>query len=423
MRTLPILMILFSSIGLFGGGRSLILKFESEHQFNNVSGNFHIIDHEQIPGKPVFRVEVDSTLGDDALVSEFYAIEGIISAEKNQKSHVIGATAAAIIDARPIMVLDARPIMVLDARPIMVLDDSERSMLANNEFANDPLFGQSFFNQIGAYEAIGHSTGAGVTVAVLDTGVDMDHPFLAGNLSPYGHDFVDEDPIADEERTGLDSNENGQFDEGWGHGTHIAGIIAMIAPNANILPVRVIDGDGSGDLFDILQGLEYAVDQGAKVINMSLSIPEPSSLLTEWIYELRKKKVLVVTSAGNKGSTDLLFPSNEASTITVGSVNSFDQLSAFSNYGANLDVVAPGENVLSCHPGDGTFIERSGTSISAPMAAAQAALILEHKPNINYHALRDRIRNTSRDVDAHNSGYEGLVGKGVINLPDSLGIK
>ena len=124
------------------------------------------------------------------------------------------------------------------------------------------------------------TTGAGITVAVIDTGVDATHPTLAGVVTP-GRDFVDGDAIATDSANGVDENLNGVVDEAAGHGTHVAGIVHMIAPAAKIMPVRALDSDGNADTFRVAEGMIWAADHGAQVLNLSLGQPDLSTLLKQ----------------------------------------------------------------------------------------------------------------------------------------------
>lgn len=138
------------------------------------------------------------------------------------------------------------------------------------------------------------ATGAGTVVAVLDTGVDAAHPMLAGRLLP-GYDLIDDDPDPLDVANGVDDDGDGLVDEAYGHGTFVAGVVAQIAPDAAILPVRVLDADGRAELHTVIEGIDLAIEQGANVINMSFGLlgdhePRPlkealkrgSTLMSSW---------------------------------------------------------------------------------------------------------------------------------------------
>lgn len=228
-----------------------------------------------------------------------------------------------------------------------------------------------------------------VKIAIVDTGVQPDHPDLRGKLL-QGYDFVDND------NTPSDGN---------GHGTHVAGIaaavtnngigIAGMAPLASILPVRVLDNSGSGDLANVARGIVYAAQQGAQVINLSLGAPVSSSTLESAIQYAWSRGAVIVAAAGNEGTSRLNYPAAYANVIAVASTNERDQKSGFSNYGQWVEVAAPGENILSTYPG-GYYAYLSGTSMAAPHVAGLAGLLAaQGRTNVQ---IRNAILSTSDPV-------------------------
>ena len=259
--------------------------------------------------------------------------------------------------------------------------------------------------------------GAGVTVAVLDTSVDLTHPALAGRLVS-GYDFVDMD---------ADPGEVGAPDQNvvYGHGTHVAGLVALVAPEARIMPVRVLDSDGVGNIWVIAEALAYAVnpdgdlntDDGVDVINLSLSTDHHTHLLAEIEDDVTcsdddqneddegclagqsQHGAVVVAAAGNSGSSTPEYPAAEgvAGSLAVGASTPADTLASFSNYGPWVHVTAPGENILSSVPG-GEYGVWSGTSMATPLAAGQAALVRAADPGLDAAAVVKRIIETSADI-------------------------
>ncbi len=256
------------------------------------------------------------------------------------------------------------------------------------------------------------SRGEGVRVAVLDTGIDADHPALAGVLarradgSLLGRDFVDDDANPAEEGS--------RIDLGWGHGTHVAGLVALAAPAARIMPVRVLDRAGRGNAWVLAEALAWAVDpdgnprtdDGAHLVNLSLGTTRPTALLktvAELVscefgdddddYEdpgfdddrLRCElghRAAVLAAAGNSGSADeRIYPAAEEvkGTRAVAAGNAQQQLAAFSNSGGWIKLAAPGEAIISTVPGGG-WGTWSGTSMAAPLATGTAALVLATLP-------------------------------------------
>jgi len=266
-------------------------------------------------------------------------------------------------------------------------------------------------------QAQGLSTGAGVRVAVLDTGVDFTHPALTGRLIS-GFDFVDFDTNPSEVGT--------TFNAGFGHGTHVAGIIALSAPGAKIMPLRVLDPEGRGDAWVIGQAIIYALDpdgnpltdDGAHVINLSLGSVSRTHLMdtiarlasctflvppvraaefTDPGYNADKQRcagnrgAIIVASAGNGSSaSEREYPAAEGAygLLPVAASKSNATLAGFSNYGSWVQLAAPGDGITSSLPGGG-FGTWSGTSMAAPFASATAALVWSVRPELS---ARDLVR-------------------------------
>ncbi|PAD75289.1 MULTISPECIES: S8 family peptidase [Paenibacillus] len=207
-----------------------------------------------------------------------------------------------------------------------------------------------------------------VVIAVLDTGVQLDHPELAPKLVS-GYDFVDGDAAP------YDGN---------GHGTHVAGIVAAatnnargiagVAPLASIMPVRVLDNSGSGNLSSVASGIIYAVNQGARVINLSLGSRSAAQTLQHAIQYAWDRGVVVIAAAGNENTNAPAYPAYYPNVIAVASTNQRDARSSFSNYGNWVDVAAPGDQILSTHL-RGNYAYLSGTSMAAPHVAGVAGLL------------------------------------------------
>jgi subtilisin family serine protease len=254
-----------------------------------------------------------------------------------------------------------------------------------------------------AHERLG-LTGRGVTVAVIDTGVDTNHPVLKPSLL-QGYDFTrnregaaEQGDINQSTMAVLDQGNPGFVNQStmavldqstmavldgrpeysaFGHGTIVAGVIHLAAPRAKILPVKAFNADGSGYLSDVLRALYYASNKNAKVINMSFSFTSKSRELERTLTYVTSKGAIALSSAGNDGVKTNVYPASYSTVMGVASTTNWDTLSDFSNYGASLAwIAAPGEGVISTYP-FGTWAAAWGTSFSTPFAAGAAAMLVE----------------------------------------------
>ncbi len=250
-------------------------------------------------------------------------------------------------------------------------------------------------------------SGAG-TVAVIDTGVDPTHPVLQSVLVP-GYDFTRNIAGSASELPDVNQSSNGsgaspamvnqesaaildpvsalnlgqpQY-QAFGHGTMVSGIVHLVAPTAYIMPLKAFKADGTGYLSDILRAIYFAVQNGARVINMSFSFSTYSHEAADAIKFATRHQVICVASAGNDGKEEIVYPAALADVMGVASTTNNDTLSTFSNYGADLVwVAAPGEGIITTYP-FGTFGAGWGTSFSAPFVSGAAALLLSVSPSFN----------------------------------------
>ena len=288
----------------------------------------------------------------------------------------------------------------------------------------DPLVGQQWnLSMVESGACRQRMRGAGAKIAIIDTGVAASHPDLQGPRFQQGYDFVDNDPIPE---------------DGNGHGTHVLGIaganegngigVASVAPGATILPVRVLGDDGSGSLEDVVRGIDFAVAQGADVINLSLggdAVLGPLDGFNAAIDRALNAGRIVVAAAGNDAMPVCAQPSGQGRLLCVGAVDRRGMHSSFSNYGFGLGLVAPGgsgqpfagENVLSTY-GDGAYREIAGTSQAAPHVSGVAALLVQK--GIRGQAAVQRILASAVDVGL--SGPDPVFGAGVVNARQALGL-
>ena len=243
------------------------------------------------------------------------------------------------------------------------------------------------------------STGGGV-VAVIDTGVDVDHPTLKPFLV-QGVDFTGGTGNGDEKNgvtqattavldgtnwvngstaAGLDQATTAVLDDpkqaAFGHGTMVAGVVHLVAPSAKIMPVKAFKSDGTAFTSDILRAIYYSVNKGAKVLNMSFSRPTPSLEMKLALDYAALRGVVTVASAGNEGTSQLRYPAAYDNVIGVAATTNDDVRSSYSNYGSQLvTAAAPGDGVITTYPW-GTFAATWGTSFSTPMVSGAAALLV-----------------------------------------------
>jgi subtilisin family serine protease len=255
--------------------------------------------------------------------------------------------------------------------------------------------------------------GSGV-VAVIDTGVDVNHPVLSPVLL-QGYDFTRNQPGASEwldvpqlQNGNLnDGNENEQpvvvqqssaaildqssaaiLDGGpytaFGHGTMTTGLVHLVAPKAQILPLKAFTANGTGNLSNIIAAIYYAVQHHANVVNMSFDVSSPSAALSQAISYANQAGVVLVAAAGNESTSAPVYPAALNSIVMgIASTTDYDTRSTFSNYGStDVWIAAPGEYVISTFPG-GTYAASSGTSFSSPLVAGSADLLLSAKPSLN----------------------------------------
>lgn len=232
-------------------------------------------------------------------------------------------------------------------------------------------------------QALTPRLGADVKVAVIDTGIDLRHPAFAGNLAHPNEwkDFVDGDRYPQEVKGA-----------NYGHGTGVADIIVQVAPNATILPIRVLGPDGSGDTTDVVAAIDHAVRMGADIINLSLGTEGEEKALKELVKYARKQDVILVASAGNNAQENILFPARHNNEVlSIGSVNRYDEISPFSAYGKELSLMAPGEHIYTAAP-DKSVAYWSGTSFAAPIVSGAAALALGERPTYPKLKVKDVVK-------------------------------
>lgn len=269
--------------------------------------------------------------------------------------------------------------------------------------------------RIGADAARLRATGRDVRVAVIDTGV-LPHEFLDGRVLLEGWDFVDDDPDPLDEADGKDSDGDGLIDEGYGHGTFVASLILAVAPDARIIPFRVLDSDSIGSSSKLAAAITMAVDQGAHVINLSVSTEHRTKVIEDAVQSARERGVHVIASAGNTGENDVNFPSALSPAFCVSAVDAFDVLAPFASFGSEVDLSAPGVDLLGAYPSESGTARWSGTSFSAALVSGAYALLRELDPAAEPHDLLGRLADTAVPLDPTNPEIGGDLGAGRVDL-------
>ncbi|MDZ4167477.1 MAG: S8 family serine peptidase [Coriobacteriia bacterium] len=304
---------------------------------------------------------------------------------------------------------------------------------------NDPAFAdgtQWAPRRIQAESAWELTRGNDVLVAVVDTGVALDHEDLAAHMwiNPGeipGNSIDDDDNGFVDDVAGWDFvNQDGKPDDDNGHGTHCAGIaaavtdngrgIAGMAPGARILPVKVLDSRGSGSSAVLAEGIDYAVDAGADVVSVSVGGSIGSLTVAAAVARARSAGVLVVAAAGNEGGA-VLYPAAYPETMCVGATDAADVRTTYSNYGSAMDIVAPGGTsdaaVYSTVRYDG-YGTKYGTSMATPHVAGVAALLLGERPHLSPEALRFLIGSTATDLGSQ--GRDDYYGDGLVQARSAI---
>lgn len=300
---------------------------------------------------------------------------------------------------------------------------------------------ETFANQyavpmLGIELAHERSRGAGVVIAVIDTGIDASHPVFNGRVSPAGVSFVPGSPSSGDVGDSIDNDGDGLVDEQVGHGTFVAGLIHLVAPEATILPVRVLDSDGNAGTFQIARALAWAVDRGAHIANMSLGETYRSQALEDVVGEAQTRGVAVFGAAGNSNTDDPReFPACDGAATGVSALDWNDVKAPFSSFGDRIDLAAPGhtrlkkgvpvpsQSIVGPVPGGG-YAAWFGTSFATAFTSGTAALVRAQHPEwpsksvpaglIRY-TLTATLGATGVAVDATNPVYAGLLGQSRIS--------
>ncbi|MHA6483748.1 S8 family peptidase [Paenibacillus sp. strain BS8-2] len=279
---------------------------------------------------------------------------------------------------------------------------------------NDTLYSQYQWNlpSIGAEHGWAVSKGdEGVIIAVLDTGVQSNHPDLSDKLIS-GTNIIDSSASPNDDV---------------GHGTHVAGIIGASVNNGEgvagvswynkIMPVKVLDSSGAGSTYSVAQGIIWAVDHGAKVINMSLGNYAQADFLHDAIKYAYERDVVLIAASGNDNTDRPGYPAAYPEVFAVAATTNNKEKASFSNYGDYIDVAAPGDSIASTYPGS-QYAALSGTSMASPHVAALAGLIRSVNPDLTNEEVMEIMRSSAQDLGT--DGKDIYFGYGEIDLNKAL---
>jgi hypothetical protein len=266
--------------------------------------------------------------------------------------------------------------------------------------------------RIGAPSVWSSSTGAGIKVAILDTGIQYDHPDLAANIKG-GISVVGEE----------NNTDPAKWNDGHGHGTHVAGIVAAVndntgvvgvAPAAWLYAVKVLADDGKGYISDVIEGIDWCVQNEMRVLNMSLGTANDVLAFKEACDKAYADGILLIAAAGNEDDNGVLYPAKYESVIAVAAADEYDNVPSWSSRGPEVELAAPGVNVLSTYKGS-AYAWADGTSMASPHVSGTAALVWAKNLGLTNIQVRSVLQQTAFDLGP--VGKDNLYGYGLVMVP------
>lgn len=386
----------------------------------------------QVPDTPIYLIQGPDDDADEKTLKQLRKDKGLDIAEKNRGVRMRSA--------------DQAPLSVPLVQQMASLLDGETRTTFNGTNVLKAYVEQPALQLTRVNDVRSLSTGAATRIAYIDTGVDFDHPALRPWLEP-GVDLlggrsaseldglsqqmaslIDQQMaslldkrfsfVLDQAMASLLDGDGAAFPSELGHGTLVAGVLHVVAPDARIVPIKAFDADGNTTMFTLIEAVYRAKDLDVDVLNMSFSTSDDSDTFRKAIREVQAAGVSVVASAGNDAAdVRNVYPSSYPGVTSVAATDFNDRLASFSNYGRLVSVTAPGAFVISTAPG-GKYAAAWGTSFSAPVVAGAIALIgsVEGRG----HSMSPTVINAADFIDNLNPGFEKLLGKGRLNVQQAL---
>lgn len=269
---------------------------------------------------------------------------------------------------------------------------------------------QSFLDSINYQPTLAASSGRTVRVAILDTGLAATVGADIRNKVVAETNLVDNTSIALDAAIGLNSNHDGILDGEVGHGTMVASIINTVAPQAELIVVRISDSDGQTNSWDIMKGVQFAIDNGAEVINMSFGSLEKSPLIKQAVAYAESHGAVVVSGVGNSNTEESYYPAKISTVISVAAVNPDRTKSSFSNWAGSVDVAAPGYSIATEYL-TGLLGQWEGTSFSAAYVSGIISDCLRRRSAATPQTVRKALRKSGVKVDTSNPDFVKKLGK------------
>jgi thermitase len=354
------------------------------------------------------------TMPTDDQMKQIMASIGGTSVRKLGYSHVFASNTMQAEDMMRYFTEEWNPVYVEPHYLYLTNGEGGTESNANQPIVpNDALYSQYQWNLPSIRTELGWKMTKGseeVIVAVLDTGVQLDHPDLSGRMAE-GYNVVGDGPP----------------DDDVGHGTHVAGVISAAVNNGEgvagmswynkVMPIKVLDSSGTGTTYSVAEGLIWAVDHGAKVVNMSLGNYASAEFLHDAIRYAYDHDVVLIAASGNDDTDRPGFPAAYPEVFAVAATSENGEKASFSNYGDYIDVAAPGDNIPSTYPGN-QYAALSGTSMASPHVAALAGLIRTMNPSLSNEEVMAIMRETATDLGE--AGKDIYYGYGQIDVARAL---